>query len=515
MKNKWLTALCVLLCVCLLSGCTQKDTAQTRATIAPPPNPYTPPQGDEGGQYTALQTLYLPAPDGTQLTAVTEEITINRRDIEMAVVLDKLLSREADENADAVPGQGEVRLSTPDGVTSSCGIVTVNLNAAALSLGETDLFTLFQCIASTLCARDDVYGVNILAAGQSPGLDTAGTLPIGCMTFSASDDPAMLHDRLSLQRRGGKTGDSPFYMNAALYFPARSGRGILSEIRTLQFDSSAPEELADTLLSALSAGADELPNVPQMPDLNGYLIEPISFSQDARSGQNVLKLVFDEELNTALLDLGLTRSVLIASVVMTLETCMPKTPLVSIKIGTEPVTALIPAGLFEGAGQTIGFPDGQMRRSDFTPFLLNNTKLYFVNKSGELASAVRALPGTWTRSPARLFEQLLTGYQSFYDEAPETLYPILPGDISSADLIGIRQEEDTLLLNFSDAFLQKCANLTESEERALIYSIVDTMTEIGAISRVRIYIMGQSVDSLSGHVLLRGEFLRFAPEALN
>ena len=506
MKRVLTSVLALLLCACLLGGCAKKTEDAPASTIAPGRDPYEAPLGDQGGDYEMLATLYLPSADGTQLAAVTEALRFSSARSQAETVLGALLEHNKGEDYTAVPGHGKVSLSGPEAVTWSCGIVSVNLSVAALSLPHAELFTLCQAIANTLCALDGVTGVNVLVAGVSPGLDVAATLPMGCLRQNVLDDPNMLHSRLTSQRRGGASGDTPFRADAALYFPAQAGRGILCEARTLTFPSADAAAMVQTLLSGLSAGAEEIPNVPDMPDLNALLSRPPMVDEVQVTGQKQVALAFKEELNDALAARGVTRSVMIASLVTTLTTFLPNVSVCRVSIGSEQITALIPAGLYEGAGRQIGFSDGEMRRTDFLSFLLTNRALYFADASGALRQSVRALPRTWALSPRQLFDQLVKGPE-YYDTVAD-LKTVFPPDIQDADLLGVRQTGDTLLLNLSDSFMNACQGLSPQQERNLVYALVNTLTENPSIRRVRFYIQGRQPDTLSGTISLPGEFLR-------
>ena len=494
--------LCFLLCAALLTGCAKQQADIVSETLPKAEDPYTAPVGDLGGEYSTLVTLYLPGADGTQLLPLTEEITFSARP-EAETVAKALLAHPAGEEYAALPGGGTVTLSGPDAVTVSGGVASVNLSVAALSLDHTDFFILCQALTNTLCAIGDIAGVNVLVAGVSPGLDIGATLPLGLMVQNLVDDPAMLKERLITQRSGGAKQNTPYRINAALYFPARSGRGILAEGRMLTITGTSVSDMALALLAQLGAGAEELSSVPAMPDLVSLLSAPPILDEGA---QNVLRLSFKPEFSEALAAAGITRSAMMASLVTTMTSFLPNVPLVSVSIGSEQITALTPSGLYSGADQTIGFSGGHMRRGDFANFLLTETTLYFAGEDGAPTPTKRAMPASYARSARALFEQLLLG--PLYDDTAQGLRRALPKALMSADLIGISRVGDTLLINFSSALLSACQGLTPAQESAVVYSIVNTVTEISGLRRVRFYVDGSQPDTLSGALVLGGEFMR-------
>lgn len=81
-------------------------------------------------------------------------------------------------------------------------------------------------------------------------------------------------EQLVAQRTGagGHCGADPLSSAAVLYFPLKSGSGITCEVRQLSFDGQNAQQLVYGLLDALSAGANDAANVPDMPDLRTMLL---------------------------------------------------------------------------------------------------------------------------------------------------------------------------------------------------------------------------------------------------
>ena len=82
----------------------------------------------------------------------------------------------------------------------------------------------------------------------------------------------------------------------------------------------------------------------------------------------------------------------------------------------------------------------------------------------------------------------------------------LPEGVTDADVIGVKIEGDTALINFTQNFASACAGMDATQERNMIYAIVNTLTELEGVSRVRMYVDGEQTQ-LAGHLFLPGEFL--------
>ncbi|MBE5781776.1 MAG: hypothetical protein E7329_00510 [Clostridiales bacterium] len=488
-----------LLCACvLLSGCgAQNPSAAPNVTLPPVESKHIAPENDVNQTYIQTALLYLPSVDGTRLLSVPETLTLSASHSNAEALCRALLVHPGTELA-APLGEGvALSLASTDAVEVSGGVATVSLSASALRLSHEALFTVGQALANTLCQFGDISYVNVLIAGVQPGLDIAATLPAGCFQSNTREDLSTLWARASAPKTAARRA-----ISAALYYPATAGKGILCEARTLSFAEISPAAMAQTLLEALSSGAEYLPGLPKYPDLVGLLSEEPVLEETG--GMRRLALHFDEALNAQLLEAGITRSVMVASLTYTLTTFLPGLDGISISIGSERLTALTPSATYTGAGETIYFADGLIRRRDFVSFLLDECTLYFATREGMLQKVSRAIPFYEARNARALVNQLILGPQSI--DSVSALSPALPQALRDADLLGVALDGDTLVLNFSSQLPMLCEGMDETQERLLIYSLVNTLTELSPVKKVSIYIMGEQPETLAGALFLPGDF---------
>lgn len=488
-----------LLCACvLLSGCAaQNPSAAPNVTLPPVVSKRVPPQNDVNQAYTQTALLYLPSLDGTRLLSVPETLTLSASHASAEALCRALLSHPGTDLAAPLGGEVALSLASTDAVEISGGVATVSLSASALRLSHEALFTVGQALANTLCQFGEISHVNVLIAGVQPGLDIAATLPAGCFQSNTQEDLSTLWARASAPKTAARRA-----ISAALYYPAAAGKGILCEARTLSFSEISPSAIALTLLEALSAGAEYLPRLPQYPNLAALLSgDPVL---EETGGMRRLSLAFDEALNAQLLEAGITRSVMVASLAYTLTTFLPGLDGISISIGSERITALTPSATYTGAGETIYFNDGLIRRRDFVSFLLDECTLYFATREGLLQKVSRPIPFYEARNARALVNQLILGPQNV--DSVSSLYPVLPQALRDADLLGVSLDGDTLVLNFSSQLTALCEGMDETQERLLIYSLVNTLTELRNVKKVSLYIMGRQPDTLAGALFLPGDF---------
>ena len=500
MKKRLLMRLGCLICACFfLTGCAVRSSAPTAAATLPPlESKWTPQENDMNQDYFQSVNLYLPSLDGARLLAVPVTARLSASRHSAQTLCELLFSHQGTDSTQPVSGGVTLRLSETDAIEISGSVVTVNLGAAALRLSHEELFTVGQALANTLCQFGDLEYVNILIAGKQPGLDIASTLPAGCFQPNTREDLGLLWARASAPKTTARRA-----IPAALYYPAAQGKGVLCEARTLSFSSLSIPAMAETLLAALSSGAEKLPHVPRCPEMNAYLSWEPSLKEEG--GKRILTLHFINELNGALLEAGITRSVMMASLAYTMLTFLPGLDGLEVFIGDEQITSVSPSGTYTGAGNTISFAEGVLRRKDFQAFLLSHCTLYFPDAAGRLVAVTRPIPCYSAFNPRVLLEQLMLGPQAI--DGMDGLKRSLPAGLKDADLLGVSFQDCTLILNFSNQLPALAQGMPENQERLMVYSIVNTLCQLPAIEKVSFFIMGRQPESFAGALYLPGDFL--------
>ena len=496
MKRPILRVLGLLLVCALLTGCQSAETpGAVQVTLPPAAVKHTAPTGDAAQAYEQTVMLYLPSLDGTRLIAVPKRMSLPAGAPMTETMARALLTEPAGSNT-AVLGSGvELSLAAGEAVEVSGQVATVSLAPSALALTYEQLFTVGQALANTLCQFGDVQYVNLLIQGVQPGMGP-GVQPAGCYQANTREELSALWARAAASQ-GRRT------YTAALYFPAPSGKGILCEPRTLAFSGADLPSMALMLLDALSTEAALLPRAPRCPDFRPLLAEAPSV--DESSGQRRLVLKFQEGLNRTLIDAGITRSVMMASLTYTMITFLPHLDALEVSIGSERISSLSPSGVYGRSGEIISFEEGALKRSDFSGFLLAECGLYLADGEGQLKQVFRPVPFRDAYDPRKLVEQLLLGPQPF-DSVPG-LSPTLPEDLRDSDLLGAAYDGDVLVLNFSGRLPELCRDLSAPAEERLVYSLVNTLCGLPGVKRAAIFVEGKQPESLSGSIYLPGDFL--------
>lgn len=495
----------VLLVSLLVSGCTAPvpTNTQAAATLPPPEARYQAPAGHEAREYAETVQLSLPSLSGGQLMMVPERILLSSEQHPAEATLRKLLAFSGNDAVGPLFPNAALQLQAGSAVEVSGDVATVDLGANAGLLPRQDFLTLCRAITNTLTQWNDVRYVNILVAGAAPAMDAAGTLPLGSMQQSRNEDAPALWDSYAARALAENPQSQRFSGLCSLYYPAAAGRGVLAEARAVSFSGQDTRQMTISLLEALSARAQTLPQAPQVPDLMALLAAaPEVIERD--DGRLVIGLHFLDIANQTFIEAGIPRSVMLASLCFTLTTFMPQLEGISVRIGNEQLEAIVPSGIYQGAGEQIIFSGGVLRRADFDTFLLTDCTLYFARGDG-LVRVRRPVPHQLAFSKLYLLNQLMEGPQ-LHDSQQRT-QSVVPEGLSEDVLLGISKEGNTALVNFGAQLIQAAAGMSPAAEKQMVYAIVNTLTESRGVRRVRFFVDGAQTEQLAGHLWMPGEFL--------
>lgn len=480
----------------------KEETAVALPTAA---ETYAAPIGDAALEYTGTAAFYLPRHDGTRLISLTGDVTFSAARLDAESIVRALLLQPGDGVASPLGGEVKLSLYGANPVETSGDVATVNLAASALQLDRKALYLCGQAIANTLTELPGIRYVNLLVMDKQIGLDIASTLPTGAFTRNVGADVGAVYEQaLSQRAQADELPDAKrFSATVALYFPLSSVYGMMSEARNIAFTSQSPADMVTRILQELGEGPVTVEGSPPLPLLSELLASPPEVSETADGGGRTIALRFDAALDDMLQTMGVSRASCMASLCYTLSTFMPNVKSISVTVGDEAIDHLM-----LGATAGLLLENGLMTRSDFAPLLMDGCTLYFADAKGEaLAQTKRPILYYLRTNPRALLLELFRGPADA--DSVRGLQPVIaPDSLSDADILGLSMNGNTLLVNFSRAWVASGGTLTPTQDRLLAYALVNTLLCGEQARRVQFFTAGQTPEDLTGEIDWAGPFYR-------
>jgi spore germination protein GerM len=442
------------------------------------------------GDYRAMEdipvTLYLPDWNRDRLVAAADTVSVYAgEDITEAVA-----ARELARLSPLFPNLGgaELRLSSVDNaVERSGGVVVVNLDANIWLLEPSEKSVVRMALTYALTGLPGVEYVGVLVSGRDEAIDSGGAVPYGLHSRPASEDIESYLNGLDTLASSESAGLS---RDAALYFATADGRRALPEARAIVIPPGPRETLRERLVSAIltemALGSRSRPSDASRLPIEYMIGEPRLFNPGG-SADTLLQLSFRGELADFLTVNGGSLYLLFASLTETLTGFVPGLDGLTIQLGGDTVTEL------RAPDRTIHLTNGRMGRADFAGVVAALSTLYFPNGDGGGLVAVERAVGQGTADdPRQLLRMLLAGPQQY--DSDTRLLPALPAEdgtpsaFTDADLLGVTIVSGEALVNLSEDAASACADLTASQARSFIFSVVNTLTELRGVDRARFFI---------------------------
>ena len=474
----------------LLAGCVPGQSTDSPDEFALPEPSEEPVNMFLGERLPSRMTsvpLYYPMSDGAGFSTVAMGIRADSGETLIEAAVKALLNPTGGEESMASIGDAHL-LSCEFG----CGIATVNLSIDARNVqNEQELLAQLTAIGNTLLGIEGVRGVNVLIGGQS---ESFGQLPLGVQTEVIPSVTASYAQLLAEHEHLLSGSGLPVTRHAVLYFPTKGKDWLIPELRDVTFES---DDIAGVLIDALTAGPqDESCAVASIP-AGVELLDPGPTVETLSTGEHVVTLNFPSTLANYLAFSGLEIWELAGSVALTVCSFLPEIDAVRILVEEDPITVC-------EIGETLlTFKDGMIRRSDFSNRVGSVATLYLATGDLRLQPEQRPVSMRSALSPRSLLSVLFSckdqGDAPLRFPAPDSVYP--------ADVLGIQVSGNVARVNLSGSFYRACQQLTPDEERALVYSIVNTLCGMEDINAVRFYVEGTAASTLAGSIYLKNPLM--------
>lgn len=386
-------------------------------------------------------------------------------------------------------------LAAQRGYELSGGVATVNLPAKMRALSPEALYAVRMAIAHTLTEFAEVSYVNVLIGGREEGFDLAATMPMGALSRVEDLDVSSRYLRLDEIRQSAQ--DAGISRLTTLHFPSLDGRWILPEVRSVTYAALQPIEYLYTILEEIGKGTDN-PLAMDVPAPMDYIEKMPEIVRYEDGAYRAIEIRFDASLDEALLGAGLTRGVYLAMLTDTLMGFVPGVDGLLVCVGGEQITGLSAQDTPDG--REISFASVLAAREDFAGYVGAPGVLYLPEKENGKLEAVNCIFSQDLQFDAR--QRLWQLTQQLYDTG------VLREPLEETDILAVCTQKDRMLINLSEAYASSVAKLAAGEERAVVYAMVNTLTEGMGAERAAFFFDGAQREALAGGLEMRGEFLR-------
>ncbi|MGI6315376.1 MAG: GerMN domain-containing protein [Christensenellales bacterium] len=477
----WIRKCCLpflplLLALCLW-GCAAAplaaETVPPAAEIAPSAAEALPPVDTDQAVPAAL---YYPNAAGSQLVRRTAEVIVEEGQWKAVPLLRRLLEENPGDDQLSLLFRGRARLA---GVSKGGDLAVVNLRVDTGLLTDHELFNSVIALTNTLTENLGVTHVSILLNGGR-------MTPSGLLTNPMTRQTQPLDVLWILQQAilsgqavpSGITTRSPL----VLFFQDTTGKYLMPEVQEYTGDGANPA--LDTLVGLLRGPA----NTSRLVSVAGNVTITPSPEAERIPGSNGVRIkVWLVSARASSLDSSALK-MLCGAVTLSLFHSVDRVSSVAIFLDGNPVIS------YQGARISTS---GEFTREDFSRLLGEPMQLYFPDRNGTaLVGVSRAMAQSEVWSPEACVRALVEGPMKGDSASVTYAFPV---DATQADVLGVYVAESCAYVNVSAAFAAACRGMEVARERLMLYSVVNSLTEMDNINRVQFLVDGAAVSELGGN----------------
>ena len=422
---------------------------------------------------TISPVLYFLDETGKKLSAETRTLSVPQNERAETQIIKAMIDGPSSDILKPV-----VNGFSLDGVQLLPDVINVYLNLEDKNKAERQILTAKLAIAATLFDFSGVTYVNVYINGSQTAFQN---LPSGTLQKSKNT----LSEDLDKYEREASAQTAA--LNVTLYFLDASEQYLLPEVRTLSFESTQKENMIQVLVQEIISGPDDTYNhIPVVDKLvTDALLNSVTIIPDEQN-RNIAKLDFNKMPFAQTQTYQDGGEITAAALAMAITGFIPDIYGIQITVNSQEPLLQADSRIFTA--------------SEFSSLLGNNILLYLPNSTYTLLSSVNRMVGQNSAGyPAELLRELMKGpaAQDSSEVQPAFISGITMDDVNSVYLAG-----DTAVVDFKDSIREKMSGISEKNEFIMIYSIVNTLTNINNIKRVQFLADGGRVEYLGDGNLL-------------
>ena len=418
---------------------------------------------------------------GTLDSSIIETHTIGGL-LDLHELLDKQIKASIEMNQSVFNGIGlnnKVSLYT---VIPSDQTAIVNLSSAFRAVEPEMLYGFRRSIAMTLCSTG-IRNAIVLLDGREEGLDLAGVLPAGVFTKGMLD----YEDEIRKTR-------TDFTQKTVFFLPSADGTLLIPSVRDVTYHSASSVEYLYSILEEFSQINRSNPQ-HLFPEPLSVLEKMPEIKRSEDGNYRVISLHFLDRIYSELKENNLSLHVYLAMLTNTLVCFIPGIDGLQVEVGNKMLTELNAEDTT--TGNTMLIQDEVLNWDSFNDLIGTEETVYHTAGRTVLKSVRVSVPALNAKNKARIkLEELFKLWTQ--DLAFE--------GITKSDIIAVRAERDSIVINLSNEAMKKLNTLNNIQERLFIYAIVNTLTEGGPQTGVVFFFDGKQVNGQS--IVLRGKVYR-------
>ncbi|MEG0834295.1 MAG: GerMN domain-containing protein [Christensenellaceae bacterium] len=407
--------------------------------------------------------LYFLDETGTKFSAETRKLDVPQNERAEEVIIKALLSGPKSENL----------LSATKGLTYQkvevlSDVVNVFLTAEPVYFNNEEAMLIAKlAIASTVSDFTGIKYVNVFINDMQVNYQNA---PTGALQKTSD----LTNDMLAIKSKSEAETQT---MAVVLYYLDPSEKFLLPETRNIAFEN---KNYASAIVKALIRGPENTYNHMPVIDKSIELIsDPEVLTQD---GKKILKMDFNKIPVVFTKEFLDGEKMALAALANSIIGFIPDISGITIYVNGEPTE--------ENKIYTL---------NDFQNLKGNSTLLYLPNSSYTLLSGVeRIVEQSKVGFASTLLEELAKGPVNTDNKE---LWPAFPSGVSLQDIKEVYIADDMIVVDFEPSIIQKLQGISDTDEFIFIYSIVNTLSQIGRIKSVQFLVDGQRVQTLGSGIL--------------
>ena len=455
----------------MMSGCSVVQETGT-GIVELPEIEESVPSPSESGQQLSL-TLYYLNIDRTRFQTETRNIqTADGENLAKRAVEELILGTK----------EYGLRNVAPQGVTVTDVLVGDEIASVYLAVSEMpdqkSRYFFEYALTNTLSDLLSIKYVNVYWNGA---VQEMFGLPYGLKTKFSGNIAQNYSEELQ-KAQTEANGDSVVEVKVALYFPNSENTMVLPEVRNVVVkEGNYIEAVVEEIKKGPRDRTQRNDLLTADHQLNSYTIGQID---------GILQLDFDKIPSYLEYQDYDAAKMFFAGITNTFIALIPAISGVSVTAGGTRIT---------GIPDTMSF-EPMMTNRMFYDFNGSSIDIYLQAADSELLTSVSRTVAASRRWDLKThIQEMMKGPNA---KESETVWPIFPAGVEESDLLDIYRSGETICVDFSNHFYEVLTTLSESNERLLIYGIVNTVLKNGG-NRVRFLQNGQAITQSQGSIDLK------------